>query len=522
MADTRVLFDIVARDKASAAFKSAGGAADRLKTTLGGVAKVAAGAFAAGGIAKFGADSVRAAADAEAAQSRLQNAFSKFPQLAGANSDALEKMNTSLARKTRFDDDATASAEAQLAQFGLTEDQIRRLTPLVQDYAARTGKDLGSAASDVGKAMLGQGRALKGVGLNLKDTGSLAGNFEQVMAGLSSKVGGFATKEGKTAAGRLEIMRNQFGELEESVGGALLPVLTKLADFLANSLIPALQNMGKFVAEHKTLFIAFGIGVATALVPAFIAWATAAAAAAAATLLAAAPVIAVGVAVAALAAGLIYAYKHSEIFRDIVKGAMEVVGTAVSVAIGIFEVIGSTVARVIGGAIDFLRNNWQTVIIGILTGPIGLAVLAISKHWDEIVGFVKGLPGRLAAAGKGMFDFISDAVKSALNLAIRLLKKFRIPGFKIDPPGPGPTFEWKGLDPFGGLKEFADGGIVPGPIGLAQLAIVHGGERVLTPGQQGDGSAVTFEQHFHGDHDAADAQREAAYQLRRLAVLGFL
>ena len=34
------------------------------------------------------------------------------------------------------------------------------------------------------------------------------------------------------------------------------------------------------------------------------------------------------------------------------------------------------------------------------------------------------------------------------------------------------------------LPGFANGGMVPGPTGAPQLAMVHGGERVMTPGQQ--------------------------------------
>ena len=36
----------------------------------------------------------------------------------------------------------------------------------------------------------------------------------------------------------------------------------------------------------------------------------------------------------------------------------------------------------------------------------------------------------------------------------------------------------------GGFLGFATGGTVPGPIGAPRLAIVHGGEQVLTPQQQ--------------------------------------
>jgi len=42
------------------------------------------------------------------------------------------------------------------------------------------------------------------------------------------------------------------------------------------------------------------------------------------------------------------------------------------------------------------------------------------------------------------------------------------------------------------IPGFATGGVVPGPVGAAQLAVVHGGERVLTPGQQASGGGNTF------------------------------
>jgi hypothetical protein len=40
------------------------------------------------------------------------------------------------------------------------------------------------------------------------------------------------------------------------------------------------------------------------------------------------------------------------------------------------------------------------------------------------------------------------------------------------------------VDEFGNLRSYDGGGMVPGPPGSPQLAVVHGGERVLTPAQQ--------------------------------------
>jgi hypothetical protein len=221
------------------------------KTAVG-VGLVVAGAAAI----KFGASSVRAYSEAQTAQNRLQDAFAKFPKLADTNIGALRGLNTELAKKTRFDDDATASGQAVLAQFKLTGQQITQLTPLLQDYAAKTGKDLPTAARDLGKAMLGQGRSLKAVGINFKDSGTAGGNFSQIMTGLRTQVGGFAEKEGKTAAGQAEILKNQFGELQESVGKALLPALLKVG----GGLLKVVNGFNGLSDSSKTALLSIGGG----------------------------------------------------------------------------------------------------------------------------------------------------------------------------------------------------------------------------------------------------------------------
>jgi len=52
---------------------------------------------------------------------------------------------------------------------------------------------------------------------------------------------------------------------------------------------------------------------------------------------------------------------------------------------------------------------------------------------------------------------------------------------------PNPFSSWR--MPKLNIPGFASGGIVPGPVGTPQLAVVHGGEEVRTPAQQRGGSA---------------------------------
>ncbi|TFC85804.1 hypothetical protein E3T24_07770 [Cryobacterium sp. TmT2-59] len=271
MASKTLTFDIFGRDKtASKAIKGIGDAADSMGSKLGKMASAIGLAFAAKAVVDFGIDSVKAFAEAQTAQAKLADAFSRFPKLADTNIDKLGKLNSALAKKTRFDDDAASSGQAVLAQFGLTGAQLEKLTPLLQDYAAKTGKDLPTAAEGLGKALLGQGRSLKDIGVDFTDTGTLAGNFDSIVGSLSDKVGGFAEKEGASAAGQLEILKNRFGEIQEKIGESLMPALDDLATLVEEDIMPAVEDFSTwFVDDGLPALKDFSSFIRTDVVPVF-------------------------------------------------------------------------------------------------------------------------------------------------------------------------------------------------------------------------------------------------------------
>lgn len=99
---------------------------------------------------------------------------------------------------------------------------------------------------------------------------------------------------------------------------------------------------------------------------------------------------------------------------------------------------------------SWIKSNWP-YILGVLTGPVGLAVVFIIRHWDQvkgatsalgsfikgvfnsIIGFITGMPGRIGGAAKGMFNGIKTAFKSAINWIIDKWNglKFHIGGQKV-------------------------------------------------------------------------------------------
>ena len=253
-------FDIFARDRASDVFKRLGANVDGTKAKFTGFQK--AGLALAGSLVALGVASVKAFSDAQKSQDQLAFAFQKFPRLADISIKSLQDYDSALQKKTRFEDDTIASGQAVLAQFGLTGRQLKELTPLLLDYAAKTGQDLPAAAEALGKGLLGNGKALKAIGLNIKDTGTATGNYTQLVAGLRKQVGGFAESEGKTFAGQIAILKNQFNDLEETLGSKLVPILTTVV----GALIATTEAFGKLPGPVKVGILAITAIGAAALI----------------------------------------------------------------------------------------------------------------------------------------------------------------------------------------------------------------------------------------------------------------
>ncbi len=134
-----------------------------------------------------------------------------------------------------------------------------------------------------------------------------------------------------------------------------------------------------------------------------------------------------------------------------------------------------------GKAKDWLAKNWP-LVLAILTGPFGLATLAIVRNWGTITEFFRGLPGKIGGFFAGLGDIIKSPFTSAFG-AIKRLWNSTIGGFGFsgfDPPGPGsiPGFR---------IPKMHQGGmfIGPGGPGSEGLALLQHGENVSKAGAGG-------------------------------------
>lgn len=167
-------------------------------------------------------------------QIKLDNAIANSSVVSAEAGAKFKELATSLQQVTAADGDAILGAQALLVNFGLTEEQIIQLTPLVVDLARATGTDLNSAALSVAKSIDGSAKALKGYGIDIDETAMRTDAFAATVDALQGTVGGFAAREGETFAGQLESFRNSMGDLAEAIGSGVLPVITPLVNGMGN------------------------------------------------------------------------------------------------------------------------------------------------------------------------------------------------------------------------------------------------------------------------------------------------
>lgn len=194
------------------------------RLTYGGAAAMGFAALAGGALYSF----AKAADEAHQSEIKLQNSMQNSPALANTNIKVFKDLAQAIQGKTAADGDEVLGSMAVLAQFRLTEQQIKTVTPLVVDYARKMGVDLDTAAKNVGKALNGKATALQKTGIKIDENVYKTDRLRAVTDGLRSTVGGFAEQEGQTFSGKLERLKNQMNDLKESIGSGVISTVGPL------------------------------------------------------------------------------------------------------------------------------------------------------------------------------------------------------------------------------------------------------------------------------------------------------
>ncbi len=133
------------------------------KNIFEGVAGGLAAAFSTQAIINFTQASVEAFLEAEKNAQRLKFAITTIGGESEVQFERLIKQSKDLQKITVFSGVSIQQAQAALAAFGLTADEIEKLIPKLADFATITSQDISDAAKQIGSALEGNRRAFTGV-----------------------------------------------------------------------------------------------------------------------------------------------------------------------------------------------------------------------------------------------------------------------------------------------------------------------------------------------------------------------
>ena len=206
--------------------------------------KKAALAFAVAGAAvtAFAVSAVKAAAQDEAAQKKLTDTIKATTDATAQQIASIDQYVTKTSIAAAVTDDQIRPALARLARSTGDVQQAQDLLALALDLSAASGKSLETTTNALAKANEGSNTALKKLGLGLDENYLKTASNEQIVKDLTATYGNFSENQAKTAEARFKSMSIAIEESKEAIGAALLPVAEKLATFVLETLIPALDG----------------------------------------------------------------------------------------------------------------------------------------------------------------------------------------------------------------------------------------------------------------------------------------
>ena len=218
-----------------------------------------AGAASAAFAVKVGVDAVKAAIEDQKSQVLLANSLRNT---VGATDSAISSVEDYITKQQKLfsvaDDQLRPSLAALAAATGsITEAQ--KLQSVALDIAANKQIDLVTASKLLAKAHGGNIGALKKLYPEISANTVKSKDFAGALEVVAKASGGAAAAAANTLAGRLEGLKLAYGEVLETLGYALLPIITEFVAYIQGSVLPALEswtnaNKDKIADSLKQIF----------------------------------------------------------------------------------------------------------------------------------------------------------------------------------------------------------------------------------------------------------------------------
>ncbi len=277
-----VVIDIIGKDDYSSVLGNFGNIMTGIKSTI----DLVTGAFnaVAGAVTPF----INSAVESENAIANLDATLKSTGNAVGLTSQQLQDMASGFQEVTKFSDETIINGEAMLLTFtNIGGDVFPMATEAMLNLAEKFGS-VDSASVQLGKALndpIAGITALSRVGVSFSEqqkeqiadfmaVNDIAGAQGVILAELEKEFGGLAVAMGDTFAGKVEIFKNQLDSIKETIGAALLPLLSqwldKFAEFLPTleifagkiaNVLSSIADSGLFSAETKEAILGGIFGV---------------------------------------------------------------------------------------------------------------------------------------------------------------------------------------------------------------------------------------------------------------------
>jgi TP901 family phage tail tape measure protein len=350
-------------------------------------------------------------------QSELEAASGITDEIAGKQLNTLNAQFSLL--KSRI-------ADAAIEIGGKLEPHVRKIVEAMSAWMDENGHVVDSIANWVGKTIDQVGRigpaiagAFEFVRNLISQVGNLWSAFSEEGAGGAAEVidnmfGNSGDLIGPIKAG-IETVTDVFGDVVTILRVAVIPAVSQVFQVFTSSLPLIIGPLGLvravlgFIADNAELLQPLVAG----LVAGFLAFKTVTfvlglvkgAMAALNVVMALNPIGLVVAAIAALVAGLIYAYNNFEGFRDFVDGAWDAI-------VGVFKGAADVITGVWDAVVGFFKGVWDA-----LTGNAESGTSTIQAVINTFLGALTGDWSRAWDGMKTLFSRAWDAIKTLASRA---------------------------------------------------------------------------------------------------------
>lgn len=332
--------------------------------------------IALAGLAVVGMDAVKAFMADDKAARILAKTLQNTTGATDAQIKATEEFITQTSIAAAVADDELRPALDKLVRGTKDITEAQKLLNLALDISAGTGKDLGAVSDALSKAYNGQLGPLKKLDPALASLVANGATADEVFAALNETFGGQAAVAAGTAEGSMKKLGIQVGELKESIGASLMPII--------DMLVPKLLAFAQW-AQNNPEIVKIAAAAIVVLTASIVAMNIA---------MALNPFVAVGAAVALLATGVGYLYLKFEALRPLILG---LITGPFGLLVAGFEYL----RRVSGEVVDWIGKKFGGLTDAI-TGPFKAAFNGVARLWNSTIGkfsfkvpdWVPGIGGR--------------------------------------------------------------------------------------------------------------------------------